>query len=602
MVAQVPRTSVSRPSRFTAFLAVIGLVAASALVPLTPVKALTAGSAPLPIMGANPFGYNGLQRYSNATTLCTTTQYGLGPCQTPENTASLKAQALALVRPFRTDGRSLAGLGYDVLQLDNIWQGPRVCGKDQHVCNPSVDGLFNGVITPNPINYGSPSDFAALISWIRSLCDPVDRTKCLKVGIYDDWGHAIGFCNSHQPYTDSNNGLWYHEAADAKTFHSWGISYVKIDYICGAFYDEGQNYVDVRSGLPFHPTTGSTEFNYIRDAFAGYDNTSNPLVADIYWYGVTNTWSNIWRLGGDECGCYTDPDNTLWSTINQLDVADTSTNPAPDDVIGPINGQWNDMDNLLVAGTAGMGGSSAPPYLTPLEQRTQFGLEALNASILEIGSDVRNVAGCDYPADITCNPSSDWPACTGSMAGNQCPDARAIQDFVSNGAAIAIDQDNLGDMSRVVAYDQIRLGTCASTLPVGHPFGCWQLRSKLMSAPGTRAVGLLNNGGSAQSSIALPFNILRKDGEHEADGTTPMGGLHSVTHVYYIWPYGGQGTGMLVDLVNSSGTISIGTTYAGDGQLTISYSCGATSCTFGSAIQPVPAHALILLQIQGTSD
>jgi len=505
-------------------------------------------------MGTNPFAYIGMTSYSN-TTYCDPNSardgypedygaYGSSGCQLEENYVNLLSEALALVQPIpgRADHKALADLGYNLVQLDNGWQGPRV----------------NGVITPNPERYcipppfafhdcdttgGTTSDFTGLINQIKNMTGPVTHLP-LEVGIYSDEGSGIG-CNTGVPYS-TGNGLMGHENQDASTFEGWGLTYLKIDYLCTGYCD-------------------TSEVAAIHTAFSTY---APDIRTDIFWCGPLTGSSAIWRLGSDECGCIDNDTGDGSSIFDQLAAADAIP---PADAVGYNN--WDDLDNLLVHGVGGYGiyKSQHNPWLSQLEQRTQFGLEALTSSPLLIGADVRAVVGGTY----------------NNMVGNYAKGGRVTSvtysadtdalKIVGNEDAIWVDQDNHIEVAPKVAGDST-----------------YDVRSKILtnfSQTGTRAVGLLNrsdaNGGSCTSAscISFSFNTLRRD-----DGSS--GGLTNVQHVYYLWSFS-PGSGSQ-DLVNSTGTVAL----AGS---TVWYNCNASGCTFGNSTNQIPPHGLILLKVQGTS-
>lgn len=500
-------------------------------------------------MGTNPFGYLGVSSYGSPV-LCdpnyatdgypdNATAYGNYGCQLEENTNNLLAEAQALVTPIpgRTDGKALADLGYNLIQLDNGWQGPRV----------------NGVLTPNPSRYcvpadcpnGTTADFTSLINQIRGMSGPVTHYP-LEVGIYSDQGTGIG-CTA--PTYDVGNGLAGHENQDAQTFASWNITYLKVDHICGGAYAD--------------------ELTRIHNAFATY---APGIRIDMYWSGDQTGSFPIWRLGSDQCGCFptNHSDGSTSSVLDQVNAADSGQ------IWNNVQyNNWDDFDNLLVHGIGGFGtlGTQANPWLSGLEQRTQFGLEALASSPLEIGSDVRSVVGVQGDPNHPGDP--------------------VAYKLLSNDQVIWVDQDDRSDFAQKVG------GTST-----------YDIRSKLITnwgQTGTRAVGILNRSDTATTSITFSFNTLRRD-----DGSLG-GGVHSVQHVYYLWGFD-PNTGSMPDLVNTSGTVTLGTGLTPpcltgqtpcppvDTAYTIHYSCTATQCTFGNSQYPIPAHALILLKVQGTSD
>ena len=506
-------------------------------------------------MGTNPFGYLSTASYGN-TTYCDPNSpsdgypedygaYGSNGCQLEENYVNLLSEAQALIQPIpgRADKKALADLGYNLVQLDNGWQGPRV----------------NGVLTPNPQRYcippplanhdcdttgGTTSDFTGLITQIKNMMGPVSHLN-LEVGIYSDEGSGIG-CGTGVPY-ETGNGLMGHENQDATTFDGWGITYLKVDYLCTGYCD-------------------TSEVSAIHAAFSSHPN----IRTDIYWCGPLAGSSAIWRLGSDECGCVsTHTDTNYSSTFEQL--ADADGIP-PADAIGYNN--WDDLDNLLVHGVGGYGqvnGTLNNPWLSQLEQRTQFGIEALTSSPLLIAADVRAVVGGTYNTMV-----GDYTHGGRVTSVTYSADTDAL-NILANEDVIWVDQDNRIEVAPKVAGDST-----------------YDVRSKILTnfgQTGTRAVGLLNRSDSSgtactsASCITFSFSNLRRD-----NGSA--GGITNVQHVYYLWSFS-PGSGSQ-DLVNSNGTVAL----AGS---TVWYSCTSSGCTFGSSTHQIPAHGLIMLKVQGTS-
>jgi len=145
-----------------------------------------------------------------------------------------------------------------------------------------------------------------------------------------------------------------------------------------------------------------------------------------------------------------------------------------------------------------------------------------------------------------------------------------------------------GDSARCVLADTPD-GQCSNS-GTNFSYGNWEIRSKLLSTPGERAVGLLNRADTPQT-ITVPFKVLRKDNGTELNGTTPTSGLHNVTSLEYVWSK--KEIGSLS--ANPSGTVILGT---GQQAQDVPYTCDTQKCTSTD----VPAHGLIRLKIAGTSD
>lgn len=209
--------------------------------------------------------------------------------------------------------------GYRYVNIDDCWQ---------------VSRDAQGTIVADPERF--PSGIKALADYVHS--------KGLKLGIYTDAG--TGTC-------EKRPGSLNHEVQDAKTYASWGIDYVKIDW-CNA------------EGLD-----PEVQYAKFRDALA---QSGRPLVFSICNWGVKAPWrwgpktGNLWRTTGDITDNY-DRMSLIGFGQNGLEK-----------FAGP--GHWNDPDMLEV----GNG------HMNRDEYRTHIALWALLAAPLLAGNDLRNMS------------------------------------------------------------------------------------------------------------------------------------------------------------------------------------------------------------------
>jgi alpha-galactosidase len=209
--------------------------------------------------------------------------------------------------------------GYQYVNIDDCWQVSR-------------DG--SGTIVADPTRF--PSGIKALADYVHS--------KGLKLGIYTDAG--TGTC-------EKRPGSLNHEVQDAKTYASWGIDYVKIDW-CNA------------EGLD-----PEVQYAKLRDALA---KSGRPIVFSICNWGVKTPWrwgpatGNLWRTTGD-----------INDTYDRMSLIGFGQNGL-EGFAGP--GHWNDPDMLEV----GNGGMKRDEY------RTHMALWALLAAPLLAGNDLRNMS------------------------------------------------------------------------------------------------------------------------------------------------------------------------------------------------------------------
>jgi len=209
--------------------------------------------------------------------------------------------------------------GYQYVNIDDCWQ---------------VSRDATGAIVADPARF--PSGIKALADYVHG--------KGLKLGIYTDAG--TGTC-------EKRPGSLNHEVQDAKTYASWGIDYVKIDW-CNA------------EGLD-----PEVQYAKLRDALA---NSGRPIVFSICNWGVKTPWrwgpatGNLWRTTGD-----------INDTYERMSLIGFGQNGL-EKFAGP--GHWNDPDMLEV----GNGGMKRDEY------RTHMALWAILAAPLLAGNDLRNMS------------------------------------------------------------------------------------------------------------------------------------------------------------------------------------------------------------------
>lgn len=209
--------------------------------------------------------------------------------------------------------------GYQYVNIDDCWQVSRDSG---------------GNIVADPARF--PNGIKALADYVHS--------KGLKLGIYTDAGTQT--CQGRP-------GSLNHELQDAKTYASWGVDYVKVDWCHSAGLDP------------------EVQYGKFRDALA---QAGRPIVFSICNWGVKAPWrwgpktGNLWRTTGDISDNY-DRMSLIGFSQDGLDK-----------FAGP--GHWNDPD-MLEVGNGGM---------TRDEYRTHMALWALLAAPLLAGNDLRTMS------------------------------------------------------------------------------------------------------------------------------------------------------------------------------------------------------------------
>jgi len=249
-------------------------------------------------------------------------------------------------------GNGMREAGYQFVTIDDCWQ---------------VGRAPDGTIQADPVRF--PHGMKALADYVHA--------KGLKFGIYTDAGRKT---------CEGRPGSYGYEVLDAKTYASWGVDYVKVDW-CNA------------EGLD-----APTQYAVVGKALAA---SGRKIVYSICEWGSNRPWEwappigNLWRTTGDI--------SDRWASV--LSIVDLSAQYWH--VARP--GAWNDPDMLEV----GNGGMTATEY------RAHFSLWAMMAAPLIAGNDVR-----------TMMDSSDA--------------ASATRDILLNREVIAVDQDSLGVQGTIV--------------------------------------------------------------------------------------------------------------------------------------------------------
>lgn len=213
----------------------------------------------------------------------------------------------------------LKAAGYQYVNIDDCWQ---------------VSRNAQGNIIADPAKF--PGGIKALADYVHG--------KGLKLGVYTDAGRLT--CQKRP-------GSFDHELQDAKTYASWGVDYVKVDWC----YSEGLD--------------PEVQYAKFRDALA---QAGRPIVFSICNWGVKAPWrwgpktGNLWRTTGDISDKY-DSMSLIGFSQNGLEK-----------FAGP--GHWNDPDMLEV----GNGGMDRDEY------RTHMALWALLAAPLLAGNDLRTMS------------------------------------------------------------------------------------------------------------------------------------------------------------------------------------------------------------------
>jgi len=227
----------------------------------------------------------------------------------------------------------LKAVGYEWIILDDCW-------------HPQTRSS-SGELVPNPKFF--PNGMKVVADYAHSLG--------LKFGIYTSAGTIT--CRG-------DLGSYGHFEQDAKTFASWNLDYIKIDW-CG----ENLNYENhIAFGKALNATGRPIWLELCRGTYETEDH-----------YGYAASIAQSWRSDGDH-------HDNFPSTLSQLKSVEGKSN-----WYGPYG--WAYLDMLMTGGQGCQNQSIDEavhcPVQTDNQYRTEFSLYAIVASPLVIGTDIRNM-------------------------------------------------------------------------------------------------------------------------------------------------------------------------------------------------------------------
>ena len=261
----------------------------------------------------------------------------------------------------------LAKLGYRDVNIDDCWM-------ERH-------RSASGRLVPNP------KLFPRGLKWLGAYL----HARGLKFGIYEDAGYKT---------CQGKPGMYGHVAEDVRTFASWGVDYLKLDYC----YPPANRYPGKDFSQVAHRVYAQVSRALRRSGRAIVFSCSPPA----YVFGQPKAFAQVMSWIGTVCNLWRTDDDIYdaWKSV----VANFNGNVALWRDAHP--GGWNDPD-MLEVGNRG---------LTIREQRAQFSLWAEMAAPLLISTDVAQLS----PAALS---------------------------ILSNKTVIAVDQDPLGVQAKLVDRD-----------------------------------------------------------------------------------------------------------------------------------------------------
>ena len=223
----------------------------------------------------------------------------------------------------------LAAHGYQYVNLDDSWEGPR-------------DKKTGGILPNRRIG-----DVKALAEYVHG--------RGLKFGLYS------------APTTQTCSGFLGslgHETQDAKTYARWGVDYLKYDW-CPNDTNRDTDPKDMQAA-----------YGVMGTALLG---TDRDIVYAVSTYGKGSPWDWAAKVGGNVWSSNTSfLDTWEWLAKIGFDQRWNASRDSP--------GHWNDP-GLLMVGKIGFGDTHRS-HLTPSEQMTQMSMWSLLGAPLMISCDL----------------------------------------------------------------------------------------------------------------------------------------------------------------------------------------------------------------------
>ena len=258
----------------------------------------------------------------------------------------------------------LARLGYRYVNIDDCWMQKQRNAAGNLVADPKL--------------------FPHGMRWLGDYI----HSQGLKFGIYEDAGYMT--CQKAP-------GMYGHIEPDVRTFASWGVDYLKLDYC----YSPDGKYPGKNFSQVAHIVYGEVSAALLKSGRDIVFSCSPPA----YVFGNPREFAEVMSWIGSVCNLWRTDDDILnaWKSV----VANYAGNVGLAKYAFP--GGWNDADMLEVGN----------PGMTLTEQQSQFSLWAMMASPLLISTDVAKLS----PAALK---------------------------ILSNAEVIAVDQDPLGRQASIV--------------------------------------------------------------------------------------------------------------------------------------------------------
>lgn len=303
----------------------------------------------------------------------------------------------------------LARLGYRYVNLDDCWMEMHRNPQGELVANPKL--------------------FPHGLKWLGDYL----HARGLKFGIYEDAGYMT--CQKAP-------GMYGHIDRDVKTFASWGVDYLKLDYC----YSPDDRY----PGKDFSQVARIVYTSVSRALQRSGRDIVFSCSPPAYVFGKPEPFAEVMSWIGSVCNLWRTDDDIYdaWKSV----VANYEGNVGLAKYAFP--GGWNDADMLEVGN----------PGMTLTEQRSQFSLWAEMASPLLISTDVAKLS----PAALRILSNKDVIAVDQDPLGRQAGIVKKIGDVDVLLRPLANGDHALLFFNKGGKAANVRVNVMAIGLPAGH--------------------------------------------------------------------------------------------------------------------------------------
>ena len=354
-----------------------------------------------------------------------------------------EARVLAQAQAMESDG--LAAAGYNVIALDDGWQGTTAAAR-----------AAGASLTWNA------TDFPHGIPWLAGQL----KSMGFRLGIYTAIGKNT--CTDHGALA----GSYGNYSGDAALFARWGVTFVKVDS-CGGMPAGTKLAALLADFQQFGKYIEAAGMGYSEEAPVGM-----PVGSPQYLTAVAESSkiANAWRVAPDESWVDSERTTVIGHLNDDLPLARYAS-----------PGHWNDLD-MLVPGEV----DAHPFKWSVTDEQSQLAVWAMEASPLLLSTNVTGLT----PAELAplVNPAMIAIDQSGSQASHQGLSGSIRYLYKGADGGMAVMLANTGSGTAGIALPLSQAGLSSANAKIRDVFARSTVSNKLRAtlAPGRAALYVLN--------------------------------------------------------------------------------------------------------------